>query len=358
MLLNTKNHVLRYLYTLKQHIFLNSIFARVTFQKTYYIIITMKGADSVNTYEFGKFIAELRKEKGLTQIQLAEQLNVTDKAISRWETGKNYPDIEMFERLSNILGVSISELLEGKRIEKENLFNVSEEHIVKQIKKNKQSGKKYRIIICFVLIISVVFGYMAMKANGVFDGVIYNKIPCFSNDILTIMNNIDGYITQRPKADGNFIIDYGFFFIEHDKTTNDIFYLSGTCENGRSFYANVMYDKQKPKSNHCFIGELRQNQKSAYGIPFDDLKHIVSQLDLSSLPYHEKYELSIVGVDSYKEDNLNVTDYQKRIKKFIFSNGVLQEYTKSTITGEFLFITITGFDNCSGHNIAYIFYEK
>ena len=51
----------------------------------------------MNTYEFGKFLCQLRKEKGLTQLQLAEKLNVTDKAISRWETGKNYPDIEIFE---------------------------------------------------------------------------------------------------------------------------------------------------------------------------------------------------------------------------------------------------------------------
>lgn len=47
----------------------------------------------MNTYDFGNFLSQLRKEKGLTQMQLAQQLNVTDKAISRWETGKNFPDI-------------------------------------------------------------------------------------------------------------------------------------------------------------------------------------------------------------------------------------------------------------------------
>ena len=99
-----------------------------------------KGVDSMNNYEFGKFISQLRKEKGLTQLQLAEKLNVTDKAVSRWETGKNYPDIEIFEDLSKIFDVSISELLEGKRIEKEKLLTVSEEQIVTQIKKNKKSS--------------------------------------------------------------------------------------------------------------------------------------------------------------------------------------------------------------------------
>ena len=106
----------------------------------------------MNNYEFGKFISQLRKEKGLTQLQLAEKLNVTDKAVSRWETGKNYPDIEIFEDLSKIFDVSISELLEGKRIEKEKLLTVSEEQIVTQIKKNKKSSKSHKIVICISLI--------------------------------------------------------------------------------------------------------------------------------------------------------------------------------------------------------------
>ena len=312
----------------------------------------------MNTYEFGKFLAQLRKEKGLTQLQLAKQLNVTDKAISRWETGKNYPDIEIFEELSNILDVSISELLEGKRIEKENLFIISEEHIVKQIKKNKKNKKIYRIIISVVIVFSIIFGYFAMKTNGVFDGVIYNQIPCYSNDILTIMNNIDGYISQRPKSSGEFIIDWGDIFIEHDKTTNDILYLSGTCENGRAFYINTMYDEMNPVNSSCFIGEFRKNQECTDGIPFNDLKQIVSQLDLSSLPNHEKYGLSIEGIYTYNKHNLNSNDYQKNILKYIFSNSVLQRYTDNYLSGKYLLITISGFDNGSGQNIAYIFYEK
>lgn len=311
----------------------------------------------MNTYEFGKFLSHLRKEKGLTQMQLAEQLNVTDKAISRWETGKNYPDIEMFESLSNILDVSISELLEGKRIEKEELFNVSEEHIVKQIQKNKKSNKKYRIVILIVILFAVVLGCIAMKANGVFDGVIYNEIPCYSNDIITIMNNVDGYISQRPKSDGDFIINDGFFFIEKDKTTNDIFYLSGTCENGRAFYINTMYDTLNSENSKCFIGEFRENQECVNGISFDDLKCIVSQLDLYSLPNHEKYELSLMGSYTYHNKDMNLNEHQKSIKKYIFSEGVLQNYTKDLLSGEFLLITISGFDNGYGNNIAYIFCE-
>lgn len=65
----------------------------------------------------GRLIAELRKQKGFTQKELAEKLMVTDKAISRWETGKGLPDTSLLKPLGDVLGVSITELLSGKRIE-------------------------------------------------------------------------------------------------------------------------------------------------------------------------------------------------------------------------------------------------
>ncbi len=312
----------------------------------------------MNTYEFGKFLSELRKEKGLTQIQLAEQLNVTDKAISRWETGKNYPDIELFENISKVLDISVSELLEGKRIEKDNLFAVSEDHIVKQIRKNKKTKKIYLILISVVVLLTIFLGYFAMKNSGFLDGVIYHEIPCYNNDIITIMNNVDGYISQNPKSHGSFIINNGFFFIEADKTTNDIFYLSGTFENGRAFYINTMYDSGNPEKSNCFIGEFRENQECADGIPFDDLKLIVSQLDLSELPKHHKYELHLTEIEAYNNFNLNLNEHQKIIKKYVFSKGTLQKFSESTISGKYLLITISGFDNGSGNNLAYIFYKK
>lgn len=65
----------------------------------------------------GRFIAELRKQKGFTQKELAENLMVTDKAISRWETGKGLPDTSLLKPLGDVLGVSVTELLSGKKIE-------------------------------------------------------------------------------------------------------------------------------------------------------------------------------------------------------------------------------------------------
>ena len=70
----------------------------------------------MNTEKTGEFIAELRKEKQLTQSQLAAAIHVSDKAISRWETGRGLPDIDNLEALSDYLDISIAELIRGEKI--------------------------------------------------------------------------------------------------------------------------------------------------------------------------------------------------------------------------------------------------
>ena len=75
----------------------------------------------MNYEKCGKFIQELRKNKGLTQQDLAKELNYTDKTISRWETGKAFPeDNNTLEKLSKLFEVSIEELTYGERITKKN----------------------------------------------------------------------------------------------------------------------------------------------------------------------------------------------------------------------------------------------
>ena len=74
----------------------------------------------MNQIDTGKFIASCRKEKGLTQAQLAEKLNITDRAVSKWETGKCMPDSSIMLELCNILDVTVNELLSGERIEMNN----------------------------------------------------------------------------------------------------------------------------------------------------------------------------------------------------------------------------------------------
>ena len=74
----------------------------------------------------GAFVCELRKEKQMTQKEMAEKLGITDKAISKWERGLSYPDISMLEPIAELFDVSVMELLQGQRIQKETTLTVQE----------------------------------------------------------------------------------------------------------------------------------------------------------------------------------------------------------------------------------------
>ena len=72
----------------------------------------------MNNEKTGNLISQIRKEKGLTQIQLAQKLGVSNATISKWETAKGFPDISLLEPLAEALGISVSEILAGERFEK------------------------------------------------------------------------------------------------------------------------------------------------------------------------------------------------------------------------------------------------
>lgn len=71
---------------------------------------------TLDKQKLGSFVSQLRKEKGLTQRELAEKLYTTDKAVSKWETGTSIPDVAMLVPLAQVLGVTVTELLQGERI--------------------------------------------------------------------------------------------------------------------------------------------------------------------------------------------------------------------------------------------------
>ena len=97
----------------------------------------------------GCFIAQLRKELGLTQKELAEKLEVTDKAISRWETGKGLPDTSLLKPLAEIFGVSVGELLSGKRMDDSQIKNQAD-HIILESLSYEESQKKWKGILRYV----------------------------------------------------------------------------------------------------------------------------------------------------------------------------------------------------------------
>lgn len=109
----------------------------------------------------GEFISDLRKEHNLTQKQLAEKLNVSDKAISRWETGKGYPDVSSLVALSEFFGVTVNELLAGKRFDDEEIVTETEKNVIDAIESKEKSNKKKNIAL---IIVSVAFTVLLLPA--------------------------------------------------------------------------------------------------------------------------------------------------------------------------------------------------
>ncbi len=84
--------------------------------------------------KMGSFLAELRKAHGMTQADLGEKLGVTNKTVSRWETGNYMPPVEMLEELSNMYSMTINELLSGKRLTTEEYKEMAETNIKESLK--------------------------------------------------------------------------------------------------------------------------------------------------------------------------------------------------------------------------------
>ena len=92
--------------------------------------------------KIGKFIAECRKQNNLTQMQLAEKLNITDRAVSKWETGKSLPDSSIMLQLCEILRINVNDLLCGERVTMDNRNNETEKIIIEMVKQKEEADKR------------------------------------------------------------------------------------------------------------------------------------------------------------------------------------------------------------------------
>ncbi|MDE6896473.1 MAG: helix-turn-helix domain-containing protein, partial [Lachnospiraceae bacterium] len=100
----------------------------------------------MNQTKTGTFISECRKEKRMTQAQLAEKLNITDRAVSKWETGKSMPDSSVMLELCEILGITVNELLSGERIDMESYEKKADENLIALKRKDENHMAKNVVI--------------------------------------------------------------------------------------------------------------------------------------------------------------------------------------------------------------------
>lgn len=104
----------------------------------------------MNQEKIGKFIAVCRKERGLTQVQLAEKLGVTDRAVSKWENAKSMPDSSIMLPLCEILGINVNELLTGEKIAMKDYDRHAEENLIR-LKKENEEQKKWLLTMEWVI---------------------------------------------------------------------------------------------------------------------------------------------------------------------------------------------------------------
>lgn len=123
----------------------------------------------MNQEKIGKFISECRKNKKMTQSELAEKLGVSDRAISNWETGKNMPDLSLFKSLCEELDITINDLLSGEKINKKDYQSKLEENIVNIVNySDKKSDVIGYFIFSFIGFISFIFGISFHSTNNAF----------------------------------------------------------------------------------------------------------------------------------------------------------------------------------------------
>lgn len=113
-------------------------------------------SNNMNPKKCGDFITELRKEKNMTQKDLANSINVSDKAVSRWETGKGFPDVDSLQALSEFFSITINELLAGEKADTKTIEELAEENIISTITENEKNKKSKKTTIVLSIMISLI----------------------------------------------------------------------------------------------------------------------------------------------------------------------------------------------------------
>lgn len=171
----------------------------------------------INQEEIGKFISVLRKEKEMTQEEFAETLGVSNRTISRWETGRNMPDLSLVQIISKKLGVSVSELLNGRRMSETEMSELRDtiNEIIELSNKEKRM-KKNKLNVYFVVSILCVCFVLLNHQFPILSYVFRDNISDFFEGALSGIGLLFGFI--------------GLYNNNHDKSLK---------ENKKEFYKKI-----------------------------------------------------------------------------------------------------------------------
>ena len=180
-----------------------------------------KGVTAMNQVEIGKFIAKCRKEKKLTQAQLAEKLDITDRAVSKWETGKSMPDSSIMLELCEILGITVNELLSGEVVDTENYEKRINENLI-ALKRKDENNMSKNMIILIVFSITLLIGLLvcAICDIAISGDLTWSLIP-ISSIIFTWVVSFPFIILGRKGIRGS-LISVSIFIIPYLYILKDI----------------------------------------------------------------------------------------------------------------------------------------
>ena len=205
--------------------------------------------------KIGKFILQLRKEKNMTQKELAEKLGVTDRAISKWENGRGMPELSLMKALCDELGISVNELLSGEKIESEDYQEKFEENIINTIEyANKKTVHKNTVVlsivgtVIFVMVaLGALFGIDMMRMHNnqpvLFSTWGYCYTPPINIDHTAIDKAVKDYIVQMgDEAPVHYEGEKTFAcirtFLLEEKEAEKLYYVYAWVVEGRYYLEN------------------------------------------------------------------------------------------------------------------------
>ena len=163
----------------------------------------------MNQEKIGKFIAKVRKEKKMTQQELAKKLNITDRAISHWENGRSMPDAGIMLELCKLLDINVNELLSAKKIIKESYNEQAEENLLEMRREIESKNKKILIlnriitflgvVIYLLIVIAAIFIEMPMVIRNIIMALALVILLLFGVYNLNIIRKTGYYECQECK---------------------------------------------------------------------------------------------------------------------------------------------------------------
>ena len=264
--------------------------------------------------KIGSYIAEKRKALGLTQKQLAEKLNMSDKSVSKWERGICLPDVSIYTELCSILRISINEFLAGEDIGAENVIEKSDSNLIQITKESKKKQKNLKTILAVVTVFAVI-------VSAILGTLFFHKLIQPKNYITAV----DQTSTEMKTAE----------------------LLSGTDQLSISSMLGLSYylTKDEFKTLTIYVSEYQSgtliSKSKVADLDYDGIDS-PSRGVIAVVPDFESFKVKLIVADDYAKystdfpilENIENREYYGRSASQIKGEIPIQIHSASTIEGK------------------------